>query len=280
MKLGCGEWGFRALPMEEHFRICRTFGFRTMEFGIGGAFPGRLSEELDETGITAFRRLGEEYGIRTPFACLENDFTLPDAGAHAAMVARTLAGIRLAHRLGATHVRLFAGFTPAVAMTEAIWARLRAAFTRAQALCDDLGLRIAIETHGAITQRDGAAYHAHTVSTDRASLQRLLRELPSAVGFNFDPGNLKAVAPEDRAFHLDLLDARINYCHLKDWRRHGDGWEAMAPGDDDLDYAPLLARMRFDGIYLLEYEPTDDVVDGIARSLAYLRRIGQDIEFA
>lgn len=275
--VGCGEWGFRELSMERHFEIARDFGFRCLEFGIGGDRPGRLPVRMTDGEKTTYRKLVERFGIRTPFCCLENDFTLPDPAAHARMVRDTLEQIEQAAALGATHARLFAGFTPAADMTEAIWKRLAAAFAEADGCCRRLGLVISIETHGRIAMKDGAAHHTHTVTTDPASLRRLLRELPPRVGFNFDPGNLKAADPADRTFRLDLLNDRINYCHLKDWRRKGAGWEAVAPGDDDLDYAALLPRMKFGGPYLIEYEPTADVEDGLRRSLEYLRKIGFDL---
>ena len=266
--VGCGEWGFRELPMERHFEIARDFGFRYLEFGIGGDQPGRLPIRLTDRDIGVFRQLGERYQIKTPFCCLENDFTKTDARA-------ALDQILLAKKCGATHVRLFVGFTPAAEMTEALWRQVREAFAQ----CAKLGLTIAIETHGQITMKDGAAHHVHTASTDPACLQRLLKELPSSVGFNFDPGNLKAVAPADTSYCLDLLNDRINYCHLKDWRRKGAGWEAVAAGDDDLDYASLLPHLKFAGPYLIEYEPTGDIGDGIRRSLDYLKRLGYQLRF-
>jgi sugar phosphate isomerase/epimerase len=126
---------------------------------------------------------------------------------------------------------------------------------------------------------DGTAHHEHTVTTESDALRRLLRELPPSVGFNWDPGNLKAVNPADRLCAMALLDGRINYCHLKDWRRSGSGWIACAIGDDDLDYGPLLQHVTYDGIFHIEYEPTHDPEDGIRRSLEYLRREGYILEF-
>jgi len=277
--IGCGEWGFRELPMEKHFEISQRFGFKYLEFGIGGDFPGRLRPDLSRDEISAFRAWGSQYDQATPFCCIENDFTRPDAAEHTAIVKKTLEEIQLAAELGATHVRLFAGFTPASEMNEAIWVRLIDAFQKCQTRCTELGLKIAIETHGKITMSNGAAFHEPTVSTDRSSLQRLLRDLPPEVGFNFDPGNLKAVAPEDDRYCLDLINDRINYCHLKDWKRHAGGWTAVAIGDDDLDYAALLRQTEFAGVYLIEYEPTEDVEAGIARSLAYLKSAGIDYRF-
>ncbi|MFC5409788.1 sugar phosphate isomerase/epimerase family protein [Larkinella bovis] len=260
--------------MEEHFRIAQELGFKTLEFGIGGGQKGRLSDELTETERRAFLALKQDYGIITPFCCLENDFTLPDAEAHQQMVAYVRRLLPVAKELGATHVRLFAGFTPSDEMTEEIWQRLFSAFAQCQADSDQLGIQLAIETHGQLEWVDGVAVHRHTVSTHPADVQRLLAGLPAAVGFNFDPGNLKAVAPNDRSFLLRQLRQRINYCHLKDWKREKGGWLACAIGDDDLDYKPVFESLGYEGVCLIEYEPLDDVPAGIRRSLEYLDRLG------
>ena len=271
--LGCGEWGFRNRPMAEWFDLAAGFGFKHLEFGIGGDQRGRLPEAPTAGDVSAFRKLADRHRVTTRYCCLENDFTRPDAGEHEAQVRKVLAQLPAAADCGAEVVRLFAGFTPADEMTEAIWGRLIAALTTSAAAAARRGMRIAIETHGAITQSpDGSLVHRPTVSTRRDGLARLLREMPAEIGFNFDPGNLKAADPTDRRYAADLLAGRINYCHMKDWRRTGEGWTACAPGDDDLDYASLLPIPGFDGVYLIEYEPLEDTVDGLKRSLAYLRK--------
>jgi sugar phosphate isomerase/epimerase len=277
--VGCGEWGFRNLPVEEHFEIAKRLGFRHLEFGIGGDFPGRLSSRLRPDEVVAFRELSASFQIAATQCCLENDFTLPNPAEHREMLERTTREIALAARLGAKQIRLFAGFTPVTEMTEALWQQLLEAFRICQDLCHSLGLTIAIETHGRIRVEDGACHHEHTVSTDPDSLRRLLRDLPPEVGFNFDPGNLKAVAPSDLTYGLPILGERITYCHLKDWRRKGSGWEAVAIGDDDLDYGHLLPQMSYEGMYLIEYEPTEDVEAGIVRSLKYLKGLGFVLRF-
>ena len=278
--IGCGEWGFRELPLEEHFQLAGELGFRYLEFGIGGGQPGRLSEQPGAAEVAGLRDLGRRHGLATPFCCVENDFTLPDADAHAAMLGKVLEQARAAADCGATHLRVFAGFTALEDMDEACWGRMIDGLARTDALCEQLGMLVSIETHGGIRfLEDGAAVHTNTCTTDPEGLARMLREMPARVGFNFDPGNIKAVRPEDPTCCLDVIDERINYCHLKDWRRQGDGWVATAVGEDDLDYAALLARMSFAGVYLIEYEPTHDVVDGIRRSLAHLDRVAPGWSF-
>src|SRR5579859_1741210 len=272
--VGCGVWGFRELPMEEHFRICRGIGLREMEFGIGGDKRGRLPESLDRRTISDFHAMGRDHDVDTPFCCLENDFTLSDPKEHDREVRRTLRGIADAARCGATHARLFAGFRPIDDMDEATWERMLGAFDACADLAASVGIRICIETHGAIRMDAGAAIHLHTVTTRADGLRRLMRELPREVAFNWDPGNCKAADPRDPMCKLDVLQGRIAYCHLKDWLPCGAGWRAAAPGDGDIDYAELLLRLDYHGPLLIEYEPTLDVEEGLVRSLGYLARLG------
>jgi sugar phosphate isomerase/epimerase len=277
LKVGCGEWGFRNLPMREHFEIAAEYGFDELEFGIGGGQTGRLPEEPSSADIEAFRAIAQASGIATPGCCIENDFTLSDAAAHDAAVNKAIAQSRAAAACGARQVRFFAGFTPYAEMTEAIWGRLISALVACDRELETLGLAMAVETHGAVRwNADGSATHIHTTTTHRDGLKRLLAELPGRIGFNYDPGNIRAAEPGDDRYAVDLLAGRITYCHLKDWLRTGEGWTAAAVGDpkDGIDWAELLSKTGYAGTYLIEYEPLGDTRDGIARSLAHLRAAG------
>jgi sugar phosphate isomerase/epimerase len=277
LRVGCGEWGFRKLPMHQHFEIAAEFGFKELEFGIGGAQLGRLSEHPTPAEIAGFRALSADWGIATPGCCIENDFTLADAGQHAAQVQKAIAQSRAAALCGAKQVRFFAGFTPVSEMSEPLWSQQLSALLECDAELQKLGLTMAIETHGAIRfQPDGSATHLHTTTTDRGALSRMLLELPERIGFNYDPGNVRAVDPTDTRYAVDLLAGRITYCHLKDWLRSGEGWVACAAGDtrDGIDFKALLPKTNYHGTFLIEYEPLDDTREGIARSLAHLRSEG------
>lgn len=280
LRIGCGEWGFRELPMEQHFTIAQRFGFRYLEFGIGGGRTGRLPENPSSDEIEAFIALAEHYQIRTPFCCIENDFTLPNLADHEAMLKKVLRQMAVAAACRATHVRLFAGFTPLVEMTEPLWSQLLSALEICQSEADRLGVAIAIETHGCIQQGPaGEAIHKETVTTNRSALERMLLSMPARMGINYDPGNIKAAENSSTSLHGDILRDRINYCHMKDWKREGQGWSACAIGDDDLDYKVLLPHIPFNGVYLIEYEPLHDAEDGIRRSLNYLTRCGFQIQY-
>lgn len=274
MIVGVGEWGFRELPFEEHCRIAKKLGFKYMELGIGGEFKGRLQGGMSERELKLTLECIQEYGLKTPFMCIENDFTKGDAKEINKTVNRVCNEAKLAKAFGVTHLRLFAGFTPAEEMTEKKWRDMITAFKEVDSAIKKLGMVISIETHGVIHARGKGLVHVPTVSTDRDMLKRLLAELPESIGINFDPGNLKPVQSEEVITYLDFLNSRINYCHLKDWIQHDDGsWTAAGVGDGTMDWKPLLRKMAYKGVYLIEYEPTQDVEDGISRSLAYLKRI-------
>jgi len=282
LRVGCGEWGFRDLPMADHFRIAASFGFRELEFGIGGGRTGRLPEEPSPADIDAFRALVAASGIATPGCCLETDFTAGGADEVSLAVVKAIRQSRAAAACGARQVRFFAGFTPWAAMDDARYGRMIDALVACDRELERLGLTMAIETHGAIrTAADGSALHTPTVTTHPDGLARLLRDLPGRIGFNFDPGNIRAAHPLDRSCAVDLLRGRITYCHLKDWVRDGEGWRATAVGDpvDGLDWGDLLLRTGYDGTYLVEYEPLHDTLDGIRRSLAALEAAGFELEY-
>ena len=244
---------------------------RWLEFGIGGDFPGRLNRRSADADIEGFLDLLDEYDIHCPCCALENDFTLPDAAAHDEMVARTLDQFNIAAMCRATHLRLHAGFTPAAEVTDEIWKRMIDAFHRCQEEASRRGLTLAVETISiGVPNDDGTSSPVAAVTSDRECLTRLVEELPPGVGFNFDPGNIKPVHPDDPLCCLDILNGHINYCHLKDWARLGEGWVPVALGEGGLDFGPIFETLDYEGICLIEYEAPFDTVSGIQRSLHYL----------
>ncbi|SMG40916.1 sugar phosphate isomerase/epimerase family protein [Arenibacter troitsensis] len=274
MKIGLGWWGFRELPFEEHLNICNQFGFKILEIGIGDELPSTFSIGLDETVIGKSMSLASRFGIKLPYATVENDFTLTNLEDHNNMIEHVYNAIEQAALFKVSHIRLFVGFMPAEDITNKIYFQVIDAMKRCSQICREYDISISIETHGRIIHKNGIAFHYNTMSTDPKFLERLMRDLPGNVGFNYDPGNIKAVRPADKTYCLDIINERINYCHLKDWKRKQGGWEAVAIGDGDLDYTRIFEKMKFDGIYLIEYEPVQDLKNGISRSLNYLDNIG------
>lgn len=272
MKLGVGEWGFRNLNMEEHCRITSKLGFHYMELGIGGEFKGRLSADMSQEQIRRMKDCFADYHIETPFMCLENDFTRGTAEQIERAVQQVKKEVLLAQNFGITHVRLFAGFTPIADFTEQTWKHLLRALEETNQFCKQLQMKISIETHGKLEEQGKGVIHIPTASTDQKALSRLLHALDENVGINFDPGNTIPLQKDSLESYVKLLNDRINYCHLKDWVQNEDGsWTAVAAGEGSIDWKKLIDSMTFDGVYLIEYEPVEDVEDGIRRSLAHLQ---------
>lgn len=276
--VGCGWWGFRELPFAAHLNVCSAVGFRTLEIGIGDEFAATFPMNTDEKWVDEAMSKAAQAGIKLSLATAENDFSLTDPQAHRQMLDHVLAVIDIARLFGVSHLRLFAGFTPAKDFTARLYEQVVDAFKLVNERCVEYGIAISIETHGKITWKGGVAHHENTISTDPYYLDRLMRDLPANIGFNYDPGNIKAVWPEESDCFVSILADRINYCHLKDWIARDGGWVAAAIGDGALDYSSLLPKIPYDGVYLIEYEPLRDLEDGIRRSLAYLERLGYVIK--
>ncbi len=272
-RLGCGEWGFRNMSIDERARGLARIGMRVVEFGVGGGMAGRLPEEPSPSDIKRFRQLHEDYGLEPRYGVLENDFTLRDRNAHVAQLARTERLMRSIAACGARHVRLFTGFMPIDDMDDAIWSQLVSALERMQTLATELDLVIGLETHHAVLAGVPAT-HVHTATTRADGVERLLAEMPEEIGFLWDPGNIKTVDPDDHDYLIPTLAGRVVAAHLKDWRRDENGWQTVEPGADDIDYDLALRRIDYDGVCLIEYDSVADPIEGTARSRDYLVSIG------
>ena len=126
--LGCGERGLRDLPMEEHFALAQRLGFRYMEFGIGGGQKGRLPEEPTVSDVKAFQKLAGNYGIQTPYCCIDNDFTMVNLLKHMRSVETVIEQINAAADCGATQIRLLVGDAPYEKMNAEVSTNRVAAF--------------------------------------------------------------------------------------------------------------------------------------------------------
>ena len=82
---------------------------------------------------------------------------------------------------------------------------------------------------------------------------------------------------EDVTSYLSLIGDRLNYCHLKDWKQLENGsWIPVAIGDvpdTTIDWKKLFGMIKFDGVFLLEYEQTFDIEDGFRRSLDFISKL-------
>jgi sugar phosphate isomerase/epimerase len=81
--------------------------------------------------------------------------------------------------------------------------------------------------------------------------------------------------------------AHAGYVHFKDFRKVDDasvawGW-GIGPctvGDGDVDHAACLRALRdarYEGAVAIEYEGTEDELTGVPRSVAFTRRVIEEV---
>ena len=277
MKLGLAEWGMRELPIEDHYKLTKNFGLEYLELGIGGYTPGQIPVGMDAGWVEKLRGYSEKYGVKTPYMCFGNDFTLDDEKAVMEKADEIIADLSACSEIGVTHIRLFSGFASHMDIVGPRWALLIGALKKVAKECEKYGMQISIETHGMLEPKGDGVIHHPTTSTDKDAIRRLLEETPANVGINYDPGNLKPVQSGDVVSYLPLIGERLNYCHLKDWKQLDNGsWIPVAIGDvpdTTIDWKRLFDSIEFDGVFLLEYEQTFDIEDGFRRSLGFISSI-------
>ena len=277
MKLGLAEWGMRDLPIEEHYKMTRKFGLKYLELGIGGYMPGQIPNGMNGEWVKKLQGYSKKYDVLTPYMCFGNDFTIEDEKAVREKVDEIIADLPACSEIGVTHLRLFSGFSSHKEIVGPRWDLMIDSFKKVSKACERYEMQISIETHGRLEPKGNGVIHHHTTSTDKDAIRRMLAELPENVGINYDPGNLKPVQDEDVTSYLPLIGGRLNYCHLKDWKQLDNGsWIPVAIGDvpdTTIDWKKLFGTIKFDGVYLLEYEQTFDIEDGFARSLDFISTI-------
>ncbi len=274
LALGCADWGFRLMPIEERTAHQRELGFTVVEIAAGDGHPGHLPARSDREQRRRFREAHRVNGLEVRYAAVPGDFALADRTALEEEIDRVCGAIADVADCGAVVVHVTASTKPLAEVDETRWANLLEALDRCQTRATQLGVTLTIETLGHAVERGGVVLHKHSVQSEPVALARLLRRMPPEMGVLWDPANAMAAGPDDPTCLAGVVRGRVAACHLKDWRREGDGWVAVAPGDGDLDLVGLLDSAGYDGVCLVEYENPPDVVEGTRRGLAALQAQG------
>jgi sugar phosphate isomerase/epimerase len=258
--IGSAAWGFRALELPDQLALAAKLGFATHELGIANADTDIPADASAET-VARVRQLYKDNGLRLCCAATGNDFTGDDP---AAQLEKVKTVIRLCQNLGVEKLRIFTGFTPISQMNEAKWAQLLDCLKEAAAEAETCGVKLCVETHGAVEALGAGVRHIRSTSTQLPDLARVLAAAP--VSLVFDPGNLNAVG-EDPVALFGAVKDRIGYAHLKDFAPHGDALRPAAVGDGSTPWAALKPLLNaLDVPLLYEYELCEDLEEGLVKS--------------
>ena len=276
LKIGLAEWGFRDYPLEEHFKLSYDLGASYLEIGCGNESDiHRLPKNPSINQIIELNRLIQKYGINPSFGAIDGGYSIEDQSQLEQLINNQKVKLKALSQLGVRVVRIFSSWTPLDEMNELKWNNMLSALNELDEFAAKKGMKLAIETHGNVQHYGVGQIHLPNITTDYLSLERLINKLPPNTGILFDPGNLRIVVERPLKDYVDLLNDHIISCHIKDWKQNSDGsWTAVAIGDTDYDWAPIFKRMKYDDVGLIEYEITSDVIEGMQKSINYLKSIG------
>lgn len=201
-------------------------GVPLIELSAVAGYTEHVMPDASDAEIGGLRDGLRERGLRAIALGGHSDLTTADGRAH------FVDNLHLAHRLGVGYVVTGTGATHGDESEIEDEGAFAEELRRVADVAAGLGLRVAIETHGA-NYASGQA------------VQRLVRRVASrALGIAYDTGNTifyAGVSPyEDLAVALpDLVGV-----HLKD-QRGGEGvWDFPAIGDGETDFARVLQTLR------------------------------------
>jgi sugar phosphate isomerase/epimerase len=268
MIIGNAAWGFRETPLEKQLEITRDMGLDLLELQIGGHENDFLQLDATAEDIAKVKDLFEQYAIKLICASTGNDFTAATE-VDCADVKRV---IDIAEQLNIKYLRIFAGFSPVAEVIGERWDVMIKMLNEVAQYAQEHNILPAIETHGGVEECLDGIRHFHSTTTSMETWRRILDELDYPVGVVFDPANLGAVGMNETEI-IDLYRLLpVSYLHLKDFRKTPqEALEPCACGAGQLDWQKLWSELKnFSGPGVIEYELTEDIEDGLRRSLEFL----------
>lgn len=267
MQYGLAAWGLREETLESQLAITSEFGLDLLEFSIANYEKDVLSPGASNDEIEEVKKLFKQHGIRLECGCTGNDFTGDDVDKQ---ISKVIGVINIAAKLGIQYLRIFAGFSSDSIMYGERLERLLTALKTVNDYAINKNVILCVETHGGVTaSSDGALIHFNSATT-RVDIWRKLLE--TGVSITYDPANLAAVGYEDPVAFFQRFKEHIPYIHLKDFRDVPGGVMPAACGEGRLNWSKLMTGLKnFDGPAMIEYELTNDIRDGIRRSLDFLK---------
>ncbi len=282
MIFGNAAWGFRETPLEKQLQITAKMGLDYLELGIAGHRNDYVQLDAGDEILRRVKELFAHYKIKLSYASASNDFTFESESVCLEELEKLKKAIDIAGKLAISNVRIFAGFSPAQEVIGKRWDTMIRCLTETVNHAIKLGVNVAVETHGGVEAKGAGVRHFHSTSSQPELLLKMIEQLPSETKIVFDPANLGAVGMnEDEIIALyRKLKRRIAYMHLKDFKDLPAGDGLLLPcacGEGNLNWKKLMeAFAEFSGLGVIEYENTEDIQEGLKRSLAFLSKSFSD----
>jgi len=235
MKISIFSQSLFALPLMEAIDAAPKAGFSAIElscmkphFDIGQDDPDKVSEHIRSVGLDVSA------------LSLFNSFTDRSHLEDQIQKARTY--ILLAPVFRTKIIKMTPGPPASAAATEEHWNCLRIAIERLSPVAEEMGVRLAFETH------------MRQLTDTLAGSMRLLELVKSdAIGFTVDFSNI-AFAGDDLAEAIDSLSPRMYNTHVKNGVIKEDGsWQFNPLNEGLTDYSLVISMLKgYDGYLTIE----------------------------
>jgi sugar phosphate isomerase/epimerase len=240
-----GTWSLGVASFDEPLKSgqlsTRGFLLKARELGFGAVELCDLT--VDHARPQRTRALLEDLGLACPSVAVRNDFTT--ATMCQADLEKVLAWLEPGRQVGAAVLRVSTGWR---AVDQAARRRVERAFDQLVPVAGRLGLLLAVETHGGL-------------SNDVAFLRSLVGRYHGGVGVCMDFGN---VPVERHLQYVEALAPIVRHVHVKSYEFGRDGRETTL----DLPRClRVLKEQGHTGQWVVEYEGKPPYEEGVRRTV-------------
>ena len=276
MKLGITEYSFHRtardgkMDIETFLRTAADLGFEGVDLLSYDIFwknreaeMAKVSDWLKETGL-----------ILAAYATSDNMIT-EDKAERIRQIARVTQAIVEASRLKAPILRVFGGSVSSEIPKERSLELVIEGFGEVVPVAEREGIVLAIENHGGVPGT--SAEVLQVIKALDSDYFKACVDVGNFLGVGQEPTEaVPALMPY--AAHIHLKDMKKLPAQRGDARsqRLGYALQGTAVGEGDIDYSvifPVIEQSGYAGFAALEYEGTEDEMEGVKKSIANIRKL-------
>lgn len=252
---GCCAYSYRKY-LEHGPMTMEDFIRKGVELGINGVdLTVYYLKSRDPAYLASLRRLAFKNGV--PFSGIGcgASMVVADKAKRDHVLEEIKRWVDAADRLGASHVRIFAGHLPKGATVDQGIAWSVEVMKPASDYAGARGITLGLEDHDGITERAETALE-------------ILRRVDSPyAGINLDISNFNAPSTEDQYAEIKACVPYATHSHIRD--RFSNSHEAI-----DLDRVwRIFAEGGYKGYMSAEYEGEEDSMTGVPKLMAQMKTL-------
>jgi len=251
---GCCAYSYRHY-LEKGKMTMEELILKGVELGIPGVdLTAYWLKSTDPEYLVQLRHLGFENRVAFSGTAIGASMVQADASKRATVLDEIKRWVDATDRLGASHVRVFAGTLPPGATTQQGIQWVVDTMKAATDYSGKKGIALGIEDHDGVTQ-------------DADTLLEILHRVNSPyAGVNLDITHFIPTAAQDGYAQIEACVPYATMTHIRD--RFDDG----APIDLDRVWQ-LFARHGYKGFMSLEYEGHEDAITAVPKQIAQIKRL-------